>query len=392
MVNMVAIRLRGLGKLIGVILGILPSLFHARATTINAASTSYADVSAAVNLAANGDTVQIPSGSASWSQSINITKPLVIVGAGQGSTVITNTTHATSGLETPCFYIHINVNERVEISALKLIGTYSGGSGSNGINIVCGSVLAKQIVIHDVTFEGFSFGVYNGNNGNGVLAGVVYNCTFNNVRTTCRNSGFNTIGDLHGVIVPSPAWGTDNYVVYEDNTINFTNWTGGPQGSNYMGDTEYPMNYVVRYCTFNINRTGAIQVDGYDMHGNIGTHPNGFGFIIHDNVFWYTGSSVGAKLADIRGGVGSLIFNNRIHGQNGCYMAIRADPSGSVFPSLTYTWNNTQDAGSISDPGSVGPPAGYTEIAYPHPLRFGAPPTPTPTATPHAPEGLHMSP
>ena len=131
---------------------------------------------------------------------------------------------------------------------------------------------------------------------------------------------------------------------------------------------------MVRHCTMNVGRAaGSIEVDGYDMHGNYGPYLNNFGFIIHDNVWNYSGgNSVGVKLADIRGGVGSLIFNNTIYGQSGNYIVLRADPAGSTYPQQTYTWNNLSNTTAIDDPGSVGPPAGYTEIAYPHPLRSGA--------------------
>jgi len=351
----------------------------ARGATINAASISQAAVQNAVNSARTGDTVAVPAGSANWAAPVTVSQPIIIKGAGSGSSVITNTTHATSGLETPCFVVSLHVDQRFEISGFHLAGIYIGNACSNGITLVSGSVLATQIVIHDIVFDGFSFGVQNGNNGNAIGFGVVYNCTFLNCRITCRNSGFYKAANLRGSNVPSPAWGTAHYMVYEDNSIQFTKWTGGFQGANYMGDTEYPMNYMVRHCTFNINRHGSIEVDGYDMHGSGSAQipssaaTNGFGFVIHDNVFNYTGGSVGAKLADIRGGVGALIYNNTIHGQNGNYITLRADPPGSVAPTQVWTWNNVEDDGPIAGVGSNGPPPGYAEIAYPHPLRGGNP-------------------
>jgi hypothetical protein len=286
----------------------------------------------------------------------------------------------------------LHVDERLEISGMRLIADVM--NRSNAINMTAGSILATKIVIHDITFDNFSFGIMNGTNGNAIGFGVVYNCTFNNNRVTTRNSGFVNTAALKGVIIPSPAWGTNYYMVYEDNVINFTNWYGGPQGANYLGDTEYPMNYIVRHCTMNVNRAAgqAIGVDGYDMHGNYGTYLNGFGFIIHDNVWNYSGgTSVGVKLADIRGGVGSLIFNNTIYGQSGNYIALRADPAGSVYPRQTYTWNNRSNTTAITDPGSVGPPVGYTEVAYPHPLRSSGGAPPITTTTPEPPTALKVS-
>src|SRR4030042_2220013 len=51
---------------------------------ITAASPSHADVSAAIVRAKAGDTVLIPAGSATWSQQLEITKPINLIGAGIG--------------------------------------------------------------------------------------------------------------------------------------------------------------------------------------------------------------------------------------------------------------------------------------------------------------------
>ena len=386
------------------------------AATITATSTSQSDVQAAVNSAASGDTVLIPAGSSTWGAAVTVNKPIVILGAGpfasghtsvaQTLTNITNSTHATSGNETACFSCSLDVDQRLEIGGIHMIGNYIGNTNSNGIQLIAGAVLASKLVIHDCTFDGQSFGIQNGNNGNSIAWGVIYLNTFNNVRVTSRNAGFaHGTTDLHGSTIPAPAWGTAYYMVYEDNTINFVNWNGGPLGANYMGDTEYPFNYIVRFCKFNVNRVAgaSTEVDGYDMHGN-GDYAqalNGFGMIIHDNVFNYSGgSSTGVKLADVRGGVGSVIFNNSVTGQANNSIQVRADPYTSVEPMQTYFANNINPDGSqisvSAQVGSTGAPyqpapvkstnyfvgntlaailPNYTEIAYPHPLR-GAVPAP----------------
>jgi hypothetical protein len=395
-----------------VLLGFAIFFHHpeAVAATITAASTSHADVQAAVNSARAGDTVTIPAGSSTWGAAVTVNKPITIVGAGpfasghaavtQTLTNIKNTTHATSGRETACFSCSLDVDQRLEISGIHMIGNYLGNTNSNGIQLFAGKVLGSQVVIHDCTFDGQSFGIQNGYNGNSIAWGVIYLNTFNNVRVTSRNAGFaHGTADLHGATIPAPAWGTAYYMVYEDNTINFVNWNGGPLGANYMGDTEYPMNYIVRFCHFNINRVPGVstEVDGYDMHGN-GDYAqalNSFGMIIHDNVFKISGgSSTGIKLADVRGGLGSVVFNNSIVGQSNNYIQVRADPYASVEPTLTYFANNTNPDGTQisvnSLMGSTGAPflpapllgkhyfvgntlaailPNYTEIAYPHPLR-----------------------
>ena len=58
-------------------LGIFGLAKNSWAATINAASCSYADVSAAVSAASPGDTVSVPSGTCTWNTQLNITIPIV---------------------------------------------------------------------------------------------------------------------------------------------------------------------------------------------------------------------------------------------------------------------------------------------------------------------------
>jgi hypothetical protein len=382
-------KLNAISRFSAILLGIWLSAIPAHAGTINAASTSQADVAAAVAAASAGDTVNIPAGTSTWNAAVNVSRPITIVGAGPASTILLNGTSGSSGLETALFSVVLNVDSRMEISNIYFQDAALNWS-SNGINLYGGAVLPTQVVIHDCVFDTLSFGVMNGTGIAGACFGVVFNCTFLNCRITCRNSGYVNTAAMKGFAAPPYAWGSANYMVYEDNTINFTNWTGGPQGSSYMGDTEYPMNYMVRYCTFNINRIGVIAADGYDLHGDSGWAIDALGVVIHDNTFNYTGLSVGAKLADIRGGVGSLVYNNTITGQIGNYITLRADPAGSTPPANTYIWNNHGPDGAVAVNVLAGyytasAPAGYVEVAYPHPLRANSsnprPPTPT---------GLHV--
>jgi len=60
--------------------------------TIPAASSSRADVQAAVNTAVSGDTVTVPAGLSSWNPKVTISnKKLTVLGAGIGQTIITDT-------------------------------------------------------------------------------------------------------------------------------------------------------------------------------------------------------------------------------------------------------------------------------------------------------------
>src|SRR6266540_3089989 len=55
----------------------------ASAATITARSASFADVSAAIGSAFDGDTVIVPAGTATWSGTLVVTKSINLIGAGQ---------------------------------------------------------------------------------------------------------------------------------------------------------------------------------------------------------------------------------------------------------------------------------------------------------------------
>ena len=73
------------------ILFLLSAAALTQAATINAFSPSYNDVSSAIASAQDGDTVQIPAGSATWTSTLKVgSKGIAIIGAGSDDTIITN--------------------------------------------------------------------------------------------------------------------------------------------------------------------------------------------------------------------------------------------------------------------------------------------------------------
>jgi hypothetical protein len=60
----------------------------ANGAVLEAKSASLSDVQAAIRAAAEGDTVTVPAGTATWTATLNITKNITLQGAGSGSTVI----------------------------------------------------------------------------------------------------------------------------------------------------------------------------------------------------------------------------------------------------------------------------------------------------------------
>ena len=59
---------------------------HSLAATINAANCTQSTVQAAINSAADGDTVTVPAGTCTWSAAVSISnKTITLRGAGSGS-------------------------------------------------------------------------------------------------------------------------------------------------------------------------------------------------------------------------------------------------------------------------------------------------------------------
>src|SRR5205085_564480 len=71
------IRLAGLAALVCAI----SPVATLRGATINAASVAFSDVSIAVNSAVDGDTVVLPAGTSSWTQTLYVSKRISIIGA-----------------------------------------------------------------------------------------------------------------------------------------------------------------------------------------------------------------------------------------------------------------------------------------------------------------------
>jgi len=351
-------------------LGLWLNILPARSATITAASTARADVSAAISASSQGDTVIIPAGTSTWSSSLSVTKGITITGAGTNNTRLINGTSAGQGLESPIFDINLSVD-----SPIRINGIYFQDSGlnddSDGIRVERGSVHETKVRIDHCTFEGFSFAVKISGG-----FGVCHECYFLNNDVAARISGYTTSSQLTGFSLPF-AWNSQNYFVFEDCTFALTGWTR----DTYMMDTEFPANYMVRHCNFQINRASAVVVDGFDMHGNGGSSVDTLGIVIYKNTFNYTGNNTvnPCRLVDIRGGVGSLVYSNTATGVN-IESTFRDDPYQLPLMSNTYVWANTGNGGSPMSLGAddgvilgvnfvTSKPLNFAQLTYPHPLR-----------------------
>ena len=63
-------------------------IVHVKGAVINARSPAQSDVRTAISSAKDGDTVAVPAGTARWTTTLAINKPITLEGAGIGKTII----------------------------------------------------------------------------------------------------------------------------------------------------------------------------------------------------------------------------------------------------------------------------------------------------------------
>lgn len=255
-----------------------------------AKTPSAADVQSAIDaaIAASGGTVQIPAGSATYSTGVakTITKDLKIIGAGQGSTIIKDSTGTGSG-----FSFRIDDAVRFEMAHMKLIG--KTGLNTNSTLEIKGT--SPSVVVHDMYFDGTGmtggrlvlWGAYDSTQGGGVF----YKCTWYN--PTGTGQGISLFGKAAPYWVDNPSWGSDKIKYIESCTFEFT----GGMGDGAL-DAYYGAKGVFRY-----NKVIGTSIG---WHGN-DSSKSAHSFEIYNNTFsspLYASRSIG-----IRGGT-ALIYNN----------------------------------------------------------------------------------
>jgi hypothetical protein len=241
-----------------IVFALLVGVPRAHSATISATSCSQSDVQAAVNLANNGDTVNIPSGSCTWSRVLNVTKGVRITGSGS-----TNITGTAGGI------ITFNVTEAVcastpyELDHINFINAYAINSSDSALVEALGT--CQKFKIHDNTFDekvGYAqyFILVNG-----YTYGVIYNNTFNQTGAIYQDGaislkhttwGGGLFGD--GSWEDTPNLGTEKFLYAEGNT--------------FIADSHKPFcdassgaRIVYRY---NTTTNGSFSGHGFDSDNN----------------------------------------------------------------------------------------------------------------------------
>lgn len=276
-------------------LGLLMSSMAAHAATYTAASTSSADVTTAIGLSSDGDTVIVPTGSATWSSTVTVTKGITLFGGGGTNGVTTITQGGSAG---QCILSLVPVNKSVTVKGFTWVEA-NADSATAGFIVIDGSFVrfCSNTVINATGAGG----------GISVFGTDIYPGLFDN--NNCSFAG-NNILNIFGTGTGSNAWtqgttyGTTNYFYIEHNVVNSSDTTVYlPDG---FVDCYGGAKFVVRYNNLTNSTFGW---HGTDSGGYRAPHS----YEVYGNTFTFTGANppYWGDVINSRGGTG-LVFSNTL--------------------------------------------------------------------------------
>jgi hypothetical protein len=279
--------------------------------TYTANSCNYSDVNAVINgpthTAVNGDTINIPSGTCTWTSSLSISVGISIIGAGASSTTIQD------GLNGTLFSINIPSasSALMRVSGISLTPASGAGGQPALFNITgtCSSSTCSNIRLDDMSMTGWVYGsnfscflIY----ANDVFGVLDHNTvSFNGGEWISIGHGsylgIGSNGDNSWATADS--YGTANALYIENNTISAS--------SNAITDTDVGggARFVVRFNTL----TNAFPYS----HGTESTQRTRGGrqYEVYNNSFTATsGNQINGIV--MRSGTG-MVFDNTLTASGG---------------------------------------------------------------------------
>lgn len=266
--------------------------FGASAATVTTASCAQSAVQAAVNSANDGDTVNIPAGTCTWSSAVSLnSKTIYLKGAGSGSGG-TKIVHGGGD------HTLIQISAGSKRGRLDVSGFWFSGSSANNWNgtamQVSGPFAWKNLRIHHNVFENnypwtISIGVDT--------YGVIDNNTFRG-----RALGIKTYGREAADWSTPLTLGTSDFFFVEGNTFDMDDWygsTGTPAVDMFGGGRVVFRHNTGKYFYFGTHdkaRSTQVSANAYEVYGNS---------------FWTNSNKW--KALDITAGTG-VIWGNTISG------------------------------------------------------------------------------
>jgi hypothetical protein len=262
------------------------------AATIHAASVSLVDVSAAVASAADGDTVVLPAGTASWTQTLNVSKSITLRGANinatddltvilDGIVLTNNAAHVIRATISP--------TQSFRVSGITFrLGSRTTGAGEGGAITVTDSPTqtapCTSLRIDHCHFDRLD---QMGIRITGWLYGVIDHCQWDTATT----------GNVFTMNISAPTWGGAS------NALGNGSWAD----ASYFGTDKF---IFVEDCVFN-NNANVVTSGSVDSE-------KGGRYVFRHNYFKNTAPGQhGTESGGYRGGRAFEVYNNTFDFSNG---------------------------------------------------------------------------
>jgi hypothetical protein len=274
---------------------LLTSLVQVKAASaiVRAKSASLGDVNSAIRSAHDGDTVVVPSGTASWTNRLDITKGITLQGATtivgpSSSPTVTDATIIQD--DTPRTGPGVGIIKVTPSSgqSFRLTGftfqpgsstTYAGGNGAIHLLSRDAAPNTTMRVDHchfallyqpkDIWISGWVYGVSDH---------CIHDCRATTFSFLIWHDTWGGQTNGNGSWSDAPYWGSEKFFFIEDNTIN---GSGTVQTSGTI-DAKCGARYVARYNTFNNAKVNSHGTEGGPQRGvrAIESYNNSFNWTI----------------------------------------------------------------------------------------------------------------
>lgn len=271
--------------------------------TWTAVSCNASAINDCVSAASPGDTINIPEGTCTWTcttscPSVSIKKPLNLIGAGEGSTVIID--NSTTGWQKNPLTISYTSDTATStrISGFTFQHSVGGQDGDGAIQLWAWGTGPHSIRIDHLTVNGVQRWLHAGGTN---IKGLLDNLTV-------TSSALLFDGSCDSEWTHTWTMGTDDAWYIEDSTFNFVQWADG------ITDCRCGARYVFRHNTVNMPSNSSFQGYLVGNHGYDTSNRSCMGQEIYENTFTNNGPTYPSAV-QYRGGTG-VVFNNTILGSN----------------------------------------------------------------------------
>jgi len=271
--------------------------FDAHAASVSAASCSQADVQAAVNKAADGDIVTVPSGGCTWATPVSFCKAITLQGAVSGSTVITS--NVGSGFGKDAIFVDGCQNKSlIRITSFTFQNMATDAFGLIYFHLAAGTTIR----IDHNTFAA------NGQTGRAITItgsfGVIDHNTFTDLGLLVDDQQPGDANQGDNSWTQAMSLGKVNAVYVEDNTMNYTTSSVDLDCDN-GGRVVYRFNKItgngIGNHGFDSVPRGCLEEEAYNntINGNgtafIGVQYRGGTGVVYNNLIQgaFTGNRIG---------------------------------------------------------------------------------------------------